>query len=91
MQPHEIRFEGGNGDTKERPIVIRGARSELEGTYAAYSWLVNRFGPKDKGWKLVSRSHAVVGAREIDTFVIELPDGTQRSVHFDCTETFGKF
>jgi len=52
---------------------------------------VNRFGPKDKGWKLISHSHGVFGGRDIDTFTIQLADGTQRSVFFDSTESFGKF
>ncbi len=91
MDSHEIRFEGGSGDTMERAIVVRGARTNLEGTYAEYAWLVNRFGAKDKGWKLISRSHTVVGGCDIDTYQIQLADGTLRSVFFDSTESFGKF
>jgi hypothetical protein len=91
QEPHDIRFEGGRGDTIKTAIVVRGARTDLEGTYAEYAWLVNRFGPKDKGWKLISHSHGVFGGRDIDTFTIQLADGTQRSVFFDSTESFGKF
>jgi hypothetical protein len=91
MKEHEIRFEGGDGNTMKGAIVIRGAQSELEGTYAAYSWLVQRFGDKDAAWKLVSHAHEIFGGREIDTFVIELNNGTQRAVFFDCTDSFGKF
>jgi hypothetical protein len=91
MKPHDIRFEGGNGGSMASAIVVRGAESELEGTYAAYAWLVNKYGKKDVGWKLVSHSHEMFNRREIATFKIEFPDGTQRVVFFDCTESFGKF
>ena len=29
--------------------------------------------------------------RDIDTFELQLTDGTQQSVFFDCSESFGKF
>ena len=90
-EPHDIRFEGGSGNTIETAIVVRGSRTALEGTYAEYAWLVNRFGAKDKGWKLISRSHTVVGGCDIDTYRIQLADGTQCTVYFDSTESFGKF
>lgn len=90
MKPHEIRFEGGNGNTMATAVVIRGAQSELEGTYAAYAWLVNKYGKKDEGWKLVSHSHEVFAGREIDTFKIQLPNAGERVVFFDTSETFGK-
>ena len=91
MKEHEIRFEGGNGLTMKTAIVIKGAQSELEGTYAAYSWLVQKFGDKDLAWKLISHSHGVFSGREIDTYVIELNDGSQKAIFFDCSDSFGKF
>ena len=91
MTPHDIRFEGGNGNTMATAIVVRGAQSELEGTYAAYAWLVNKYGKKDEGWKLVSHSHTMFNGRDINAFKIQFPDGTERVVFFDCSESFGKY
>jgi hypothetical protein len=84
-----VSFEGGGGDTVESAIVVRGARHDLEGTYAEFAWLAHEYGQKDEHWKLVSRSHGRHGSREIDTFHIELSDGTALTVFFDCTESFG--
>ena len=90
MKSHDITFEGGNGNTMGSAVIIRGAESELEGTYAAYSWLVNKYGKKDEGWALVSHSHEVFSGREIDTFKIKITNGGERVVFFDTSESFGK-
>lgn len=84
-----ISFEGGDGDTIETAVVVRGAGSDLAGTYGEFAWLVNKYGEKDKDWKLISHSHGQHEDRDIDTFEIELKSGTRLCVYFDCTESFG--
>ena len=86
----KIFFEGGNGDAPEAAIVVRGARYDLEGTYAEFGWLTHMYGQKDHDWKLISHSHGVHVGRDIDTFVLRLADGRALTVFFDCTESFGK-
>jgi hypothetical protein len=86
-----IFFEGGNGDTREAAVVIRGARFDLEGTYAEFSWLAQKYGQKDSDWKLLLHSHGTHEGRDIDTFELQLADGTPVTVFFDCTESFGKW
>src|SRR5215475_13849920 len=83
-----ISYEGGNGDSVEAAIVVRGARFDLEGTYAEFAWLTQKYGQKDKDWKLLTHSHGKHGTRDIDTFEIQLADGTPVTVFFDCTESF---
>src|SRR5271166_1017019 len=83
-----IVFEGGNGDTVENAVIVRGARLDLAGTYAEFAWLAQVYGKKDLDWTLISHSHSVQGGRDIDTFVLRLRDGTSRTVYFDCTESF---
>jgi hypothetical protein len=85
-----ILFEGGNGDTVETAIVVRGASFDLVGTYAEFGWLTQTYGQKDSDWKLMSHSHGKYGDREIDTFELQLANGTPLTVFFDCTESFGK-
>ena len=85
-----ISFEGGDGDTIATAVVVRGAGSDLAGTYSEFAWLVKKYGEKDKDWKLVSHSHGQHEDRDIDTFEIEFKSGVRRCVYFDCTESFGR-
>lgn len=85
-----IYFEGGNGESVEMAIVVRGARHDLVGTYAEFAWLTQMNGQKDRDWRLLSQSHGNYEGRDIDTFIIQKSDGIQHSVFFDCTESFGK-
>ncbi len=84
-----ISFEGGDGDTIATAVVVRGAGSDLAGTYSEFAWLVDKYGQMDKDWKLLSHSHGQYGDRDIDTFEIELASGARLCVYFDCTESFG--
>jgi hypothetical protein len=88
--PDNFFFEGGNGDTVETAVIVRGAQFDLLETYAEFAWLTQMYGQKDSDWTLISHSHGVQRQREIDTFVLKLRDGTSRTVYFDCTESFGK-
>ncbi len=85
-----IFFEGGNGDTVEAAIVVRGARFDLVGTYAEFWWLTQKYGQKDIDWKLLTHSTGEHGGRYIDTFELQLAEGKLLTVFFDCTESFGK-
>ena len=86
-----IFFEGGTGESVELAIVVRGAQYDLEGTVAEFAWLSQKYGQKGTDWKLIWQSHGIHDARDIDTFQIELADGTPLTVFFDCTESFGKW
>ena len=88
-RPGGIYFEGGDGGTITTAVVVRGADSDLAGTYGAFAWLVNKYGEKDKDWKLIAHSHGQHEGRDIDTFEIELQCGARLCVYFDCTESFG--
>lgn len=86
----QFRYEGGDGSTVESAVIVRGARSDLEGTAATFLWMRQNVGTKDDAWRLVTHATRREGLREIDTFDVILRDGTQRSIHFDVTESFGK-
>ena len=85
-----ISFEDGDGDSIATAVVVRGAGSDLAGTYSEFAWLVKKYAEKDKDWKLVSHSHGQHEDRDIDTFEIEFKSGVRRCVYFDCTESFGR-
>jgi hypothetical protein len=85
-----LAYEGGNGDSIEGAIIIRGAKSDLMGTWAEFHWLTERFGQKGSEWHLISHSHGQMRGKDIDTMVIQLSAGAQKTIYFDITESFGK-
>ena len=84
-----IRFEGGDGRTKERAIKIVGAKGEREGVSAEYQYLDIVFG---KGtWKTNDQALLSLNGKKVDQLDITHLAGGKRSVYFDITDYFGKF
>lgn len=76
-----ITFEGGDGSSKEKAVVVKGAPTGLLGIRAEYDWLNEKFpGYKRKSQALIS------GARSYDLLAIEMPDGKELSIYFDVSD-----
>ena len=84
-----IRFEGGDGTSKERAIKIVGAHSEGDGVPAEYEYLNVLYG-KGK-WKPGKQALLGDGGKNIDELDITDPSGQQISYFFDISDFFGKF
>ena len=65
-----IYFEGGTGETVDTAVVVRGAKSDLEGTAVEFAWLVEVYGQKDRDWKLLTHSHGKYWAVGLHSFRI---------------------
>lgn len=85
-----IWFEGGDGRSVSDAIVIRGVNDDVMGTFVLFAFLEDRFGRKDRDWKLKYQTHGTYGDREIDTYALEMRNGEQLTLYFDITESFGK-
>ena len=85
-----ISFEGGTGGTVEAAIVVRGARTDVEGTCTEFTWLTHTYGQIGQEWQLAAHYHGKYGGKDIDTFSIVLADGKHVCVFFDCSESFGR-
>jgi hypothetical protein len=85
----EIRFAGGSGDSQEDAIVIKNAANHQAGVDAEYLYLEEKFGERDIHWKLVMQA-LLKGEKPVDWLMIELTDGTTKSIYFDVSEFFGK-
>ena len=48
----KIWFQGGNGNSIEEAVIIRGALCDLVGTWGEFQWLTGKFGQKDVAWEL---------------------------------------
>jgi hypothetical protein len=84
-----IIYAGGSGDSREEAIVIKNAENHRDGLDAEYLYLQERFGERNIHGKLVMQA-LLKGEKPIDWLLIELTDGTKKSIYFDTSEFFGK-
>jgi hypothetical protein len=85
-----IRFEGGDGSSMPRAIVILGAKGERDGVDSEYQYLEMMYGPRGDTWNLVQQSLLDENGKKYDRLDIKRAGG-QEAVYFDITDYFGKF
>jgi hypothetical protein len=85
-----IRFEGGDGSSKERAIRVMGAKGESDGVAAEYQYLELAYG---KGaWKPRGQSLLELDGKKIDQLDLDRVGGSgSMTLYFDITDYFGKF
>ena len=81
-----IQYAGGNGSTKEKAVIIKGANSELEGVDAAFNYVERKFGY----FELESTTLIDEGDKKFDQMNIISFSGRKEKVWFDVTGYFGK-
>ena len=77
-------FEGGDGTTCDKAIVIKGAASEFEGVASEYRYLSERH----PGWSLKEQSLLRSGDRSFDLLKFTTADGRERRACFDISEFY---
>ena len=77
-----ITFEGGDGSSKEKAVVVKGAPTGLLGIRAEYDWLKQNY----PGYKRKSQALLPSGAKSYDVLAIEMPDGKELSIYFDVSD-----
>ena len=77
------------GENYNSAIVIKGL-SDYDATQKIYKILYERFGTRDKDWKLVGQSFKNNEIGMFDEMTIELANGDKKLVYFNITDTFGK-
>ena len=83
----DITLGGGNGDSYETAVIIKGARKQSEGLEAEYSYLSRLHGEKDKTWRIHGQSIFREEKRVYDVIEIELiPSNEKRIYYFDVTK-----
>ncbi len=87
-----IRFEGGDGLSMEKAVVIVGAKNESEGIAAEYLYLNDKYGQKSHDYLLRAQKTLTEGDRIYDSLEIEVLALNQTLVYFfDITDFFGKW
>lgn len=78
-----IRYEGGDGSSREKAVIICGARHEEDGVAAEYAYIRKRFA----GVVFLEQELIEQGGRYYDKLVLDTGRGQQR-LWFDCTDFF---
>jgi hypothetical protein len=80
-----ITYEGGDGSSCDKAVLIRGAKHNGEGIEAEYAWL----GEHCPGFRRDSQGLHSEDERHYDVVTIETMSGSPVTVCFDITEFFG--
>lgn len=76
--------------TKEEAVIILGAKNEMEGVDAEYSWIEERFGKQNINWELNDQELINEGDKQFDVLRIKFRDGITKEFWFDITDFYGK-
>jgi hypothetical protein len=83
--PDKVTYEGGDGTSYEKAVVIKGATEET-GVHAEYVWLAKHYPGCHEG----RQSLTTHGNHPFDLLEITTTDGKNLTVYFDITDYFGK-
>lgn len=82
-----IKFEGGDGSSIEKAIIITGTEDTGKGVKAEYDYLDRKF----RRYERLSQGLLDKDGKYYDVFTLKDPKGKQIEVYFDITAFFGKF
>ena len=79
-----------NGLTKEKAVIILGAKDETEGVDAEYKWLEEKYGKVNVEWEMVDQTLIDEGDSQFDILKIKFKNGDFKTFWFDITDFYGK-
>jgi hypothetical protein len=83
----DVYFSGGSGESRESPIIIRGALRQSEGVEAEYYYLGKLLGEKGKAWEVEGQTMFREGKRVYDVLELRLlPSGKKSIYYFDVSK-----
>ncbi len=83
-----VRIEGGQGDTLETAIIIKGAADSSIGVAVEWAILHQIFGQKNKDWMFEGQSLHELNGHGYDLMRLALSDGSKRMIYFDVTDFY---
>jgi len=81
-----IQFRGGDGSSKEKAIIISGAKSELEGVDAEFKFIQRLY----SDYELDNQTFIGEEDKKYDLLIIKLSDGTKKDIWFDISDFYGR-
>ena len=86
-----VTYEGGDGKTIEKPVVIKNAQNERNGLASEYAFIAKAHGEKFKDWKPIGQSTNTKDGKKIDSIKVQLTADNQTiTYYFDITDFYGK-
>ena len=82
-----IVFEGGDGSSIEKAVIVRNAKNSIEGVDAEAKW--NQKVHPD--WRKGSQACFGEDGRMYDQIEYTTPDNETKTIFFDITDFYGKF
>ncbi len=82
-----IVYEGGDGSSIEKAVIIKNAKNTMEGVRAESDWIAK----VHPGWKKGNQALISHNGRHYDRIQYTTPSGETKTIYFDITEFFGKF
>src|SRR6185295_7298281 len=86
-KPAGVKYEGGDGSSMEKAVIIKGAKNEQVGVDAEYAWLAKKY----PGYKTDQQALMGDKGKKYDMLSVTTADGKKVEVYFDITDYFGKF
>lgn len=81
-----IEFDGGNGTSAEKAVVISKMRNEKECRASEFAYLKNRFGEPEKDWLILNQKSKKTGEATFDVLKIrDLKTDSLHILYFDIS------
>jgi hypothetical protein len=82
-----IQYNGGNGTSKEKAIIIHGIYTEWEGVDAEYDYMERKYGD----FEIESQTFLDEGDKKYDNINISYAlNGKKKEIWFDITDFYGR-
>jgi len=88
IEASDIQYSEGDGKTLDEPVIVTGAGSDAEGTFAVFGWLQRRYGVLGEDWSLSDRRGRTSGDSRIDWYSVTLRSGEQNTHYFDVSQSY---
>jgi len=82
-----ISFQGGDGSSMAKAVVIKGAQNSFTGVAAESRWIRQNH----PDWRKMKQALLSEGGKHFDRIEYRTPGGETRTVYFDITDFFGKW
>lgn len=86
VDPAKVSFSQNRGTSCQDLVVIKGAKTDFEGTGAELIWLARTY----PGYRQLSSGLGDCPGHAVDVVEIETPDNQRLKIMFDISATFGK-
>ncbi|MBE15460.1 MAG: hypothetical protein ABNH00_13605 [Dokdonia sp.] len=86
-----ISFEGGDGSSLVRAVIIKNAKNGYQGIQAQSLYIENRYGIRNLDWRMKSQELKQERNKTFDKITIERIAAQKEAViYFDISEFYGK-